>query len=50
MHIAPHHGFPFDLQDIEHIIRPPALVALTLGFHPVGEPGTRAASFKNLTV
>ncbi len=47
-----HHGcsFPFVLQDFKHIIRQPALVALALGFHPVGAPDTSAFSSNCLVV
>ena len=52
VHIAPHHGcsFPFVLQDFGHLVRPPALVALAFGFHPVGAPVTRAAYSNCLAV
>jgi hypothetical protein len=52
VHIATHHGcsFPFVLQDLGHLVCPPALVALAFGFHPVGAPGTSAAYSNCLAV
>jgi hypothetical protein len=44
------HSQHFVLQDFEHIVHPPALVALALGFHPVGAPVTSAASSNCLAV
>jgi hypothetical protein len=52
VHIAPHHGYSFSfvLQDFGHLVRPPALVALSFGFHPVGAPGPSTANSNCLAV